>query len=238
MTSNLAIVAIHDMDSAGIWIAALLSLMIYSFLYKDNPFYKVAESLFAGVSIGYAFGTNYQQTFIPKVYLPLKVFAGKVAAGQHLTTTDWGSLNIIIPTLIGLMTIFPFIYPKLAWLSTLLFALVIGYGAGIQITANVKASILDQLTGTLLPFYGFAAVKADPILFIYSSIVLIGLLATLSYFFFSAEHKGALGISSRLGIYFVMIGFGAAFGLTVMARVSLLIGRVSVLLGDWLQVLH
>ena len=33
-----------------IWFSALLTLMIFSFLYKDNPFYKFAEPLFVGVS--------------------------------------------------------------------------------------------------------------------------------------------------------------------------------------------
>jgi len=34
-------------------IAGLLTLAILSFLYKDNPVYKMAESLLIGVSIGY-----------------------------------------------------------------------------------------------------------------------------------------------------------------------------------------
>ena len=38
-----------------IWngVAAFLVLSIYSFLYKDNPFYKFAEHLVVGVSAGY-----------------------------------------------------------------------------------------------------------------------------------------------------------------------------------------
>jgi len=45
-------------------------------------------------------------------------------------------------------------------------------------------------------------------------------------------------VTSRIGIVFVMIGFGAAFGYTVMARVSLLIGRMQFILIDWLGVIH
>ena len=37
----------------GPWIAAFLTLAIFSYLYKDNPFYKVAEHLFVGISTGY-----------------------------------------------------------------------------------------------------------------------------------------------------------------------------------------
>jgi len=234
---NLAIIGIQDWNSLGIWVAALLTLMIYSFLYKDNPFYKVAESTFAGVSIGYLFGTNYQQVFLPRVWLPLKAFVLKVSEGQALTTSDWGSLNVLIPALIGLCTLFPFLYPRWAHLTTLPFALIIGYGAGVSITANIEAVILGQMEGTLRPFYQYIVKNPDPWLLFSSFLVLVGVLATLSYFFFSAEHRGVLRVSSRLGIWFVMLGFGAAFGLTVMARVSLLIGRIEFLLHDWLSLI-
>ena len=37
----------------GAWLVVLLTLCIFSFLYKDNPFYKAAEHLYVGVSAGY-----------------------------------------------------------------------------------------------------------------------------------------------------------------------------------------
>jgi len=43
------------------------------------------------------------------------------------------------------------------------------------------------------------------------------------------EHKGVLGVTSKIGIYTLMIGFGAGFGLTVMGRVALLVQRVTFL---------
>jgi hypothetical protein len=60
-------------------------------------------------------------------------------------------------------------------------------------------------------------------------VVFIATLCSLLYFFFSREHTGVLGGAARVGIWFLMIGFGASFGYTVMARVSLLIGRVQFL---------
>jgi len=59
----------------------------------------------------------------------------------------------------------------------------------------------------------------------------------LIYFFFSKEHKGALGGVAKLGIWFLMVAFGASFGYTVMGRVSLLIGRMTFMLRDWLHVI-
>ena len=63
------------------------------------------------------------------------------------------------------------------------------------------------------------------------------MLCVVSYFYFSREHKGVLKVTSRIGIVFIMIGFGAAFGYTVMGRISLLIGRLQYLFGNWLGII-
>ncbi len=67
-------------------------------------------------------------------------------------------------------------------------------------------------------------------------VVLIGVASVLVYFFFSVEHTGVVGGVSKVGIYFLMVAFGASFGYTIMARLSLLIGRISFLLEEWLKI--
>ena len=74
-------------------------------------------------------------------------------------------------------------------------------------------------------------------MFISNLLIIVGVIATLIYFYFSKEHKGILGIGAKVGIWFMMIAFGASFGYTVMARISLLIGRVYFLLHNWLGVI-
>ncbi|MCA9729368.1 MAG: hypothetical protein KC729_16890, partial [Candidatus Eisenbacteria bacterium] len=54
----------------GTWVAALLTLCLMSFLYKDNPFFRFAEALFAGVSLGYFIGITLDQTLRPNLFLP------------------------------------------------------------------------------------------------------------------------------------------------------------------------
>jgi len=49
----------HLSHDIGVWIAAGLTLCVFSFLYKDNPFYKFAEHLFVGVSAGYYIALNF-----------------------------------------------------------------------------------------------------------------------------------------------------------------------------------
>jgi hypothetical protein len=63
-------------------------------------------------------------------------------------------------------------------------------------------------------------------------------ITTVVYFFFSREQKGGFKFVANIGIVYIMIGFGASFGYTVMARVSLLLGRLQFLLRDWLGVIQ
>ena len=56
-------------------------------------------------------------------------------------------------------------------------------------------------------------------------VILVGTVTGLLYFYFSKEHKGVFGNVTKVGIYFLMISFGASFGFAVMGRISLLIGR-------------
>ncbi len=66
-------------------------------------------------------------------------------------------------------------------------------------------------------------------------LLLVGLATSLFYFYFSAEHRGVLGVVSRVGIWFLMVSFGASYGYTVMGRLSLLIGQLTFLMQDWLH---
>jgi len=64
-----------------------------------------------------------------------------------------------------------------------------------------------------------------------SLLLVVGLLCCLVYFIFSVEQNRPLRIMARTGTWFLMIGFGASFGFTVMGRIALAIGRGEELLG-------
>ena len=38
----------------GAWVFVGLTLLIFSFLYKDNPLFKIGEHLYVGISVGYS----------------------------------------------------------------------------------------------------------------------------------------------------------------------------------------
>lgn len=191
----------------GGWVAAGLTIFLFSFLYKDNPFFKIAEHLFLGAGMGWFFQTVLFKTWIPKVYEPM--MAG-----------DW---TVLVPALLGLSLVTQF-FPKISWVSRYGFTFIMGYGSGLVIPLTISTDFLNQIGGTLTPFMvtGFAG---NGLQLLNGSIIAIGFICVLFYFFFSVEHKGVVKKASTVGIYFLMLYFGAAFGNTVMGRFSLLYGR-------------
>ena len=207
----------------GIITAVALTLAMYSFLYKDNPVFKIAENLFVGVAMGYWIIITWFNILKPDVYEQLIVpfFKDTGNAPQYI---------VIIPTILGIFMLLRF-SDKLSWLSRWSFAFVVGLGAGITIPNFIHAFILKQLTfGSLI-----AGSLPDSI---NNFLILLGVVSVLIYFFFSLEHKGVLGGVSKIGVWFLMIAFGASFGFTVMARMSLLIGRIQFLIRDWLGIIQ
>jgi len=197
----------------GEWVAAFLTLCIFSFLYRDNVLYRIAESIFAGISFGYYVGLAKLNTLDPNLFRPL--------------LGDFGAhWSLLIPFALGLLLYVRYI-PKLAWISNWSLAVYIGYYIGVNLLQKLHGDILPQARARLIPLTGgWGAVLGGIIVF-------VGVVTVLIYFFFSSPHRGPLKPAARLGIYFLMISFGASFGYTVMGRVSLLIGRLTFLVHDW-----
>ncbi|MEO0071977.1 MAG: hypothetical protein ABIK10_00860 [candidate division WOR-3 bacterium] len=200
-----------------IWVSAILTLGIFSFLYKENPFYRVCEHLFVGIANGYSITFVWHRVLLPTLINP-------VAKGERL----W----LVLVAIVGALYFTRFI-PKISWLVRIPIAIVMGYGAGASIPRAIEASIIEQLKATVITRSTFESIYTG----LWAIVIFVGVIATISYFFFSRERKGVLRPLSYLGIIFIMLGFGASFGYTVMARISLLIGRLTFLLRDWLGII-
>lgn len=196
-----------------IWIVAFFTLSLFSFLYKDNSFYKLAEHVFAGLSAGYYIGLVWHAVILQTMIDPM---------------FQDGKWWLFIPGLLGVM-MFSRFFKGYHWVSRFALAFVMGNTAGIFLLSELHGKVMPQVQATMLsvdPSQGFGSL-------LLALIVIVGVISTLIYFYFSKEHKGVLGGVARLGIWFIMISFGAHFGYTVMARISLLIGRVQFLIFDW-----
>ena len=83
------------MEVLGIWVAAFFTLCIYSFLYRDNPFYRFAEHLFVGLSVGYGIVFSIHQGLIPLAWEPFAEAINAVWKAGKLSrnVNSWDSSN-------------------------------------------------------------------------------------------------------------------------------------------------
>jgi|TARA_B110000495_G_C23019577_1_gene604616 hypothetical protein len=200
----------YNFDIIGVWSLVIMTLSILSYLYGDNPFYKAAEHIFVGVSAGYIFAITWWDQVWPNLFG--RLFPDYVKAGFEFDGL------YIIPLILGLFMLFRLI-PSLSWLARISIGYIVGMAAGLKIYVFVNSNILMQIKNSSINFDGSIWSILNQFL------VLIGVISGLVYFFFSKEHKGTIGKISKIGIYFLMIKFGASFGFAVMGRISLLIGR-------------
>jgi len=208
-----------DVSPIGVFIAGLLTLGIFSFLYKDNPVYKVCEAIFVGVSAAY-WAVEY---FYSALYR--KFWQGVNPPAANGTEADWLLWGGAI---LGVLMLFRLV-PKVSWLSRWPLSFIVGATAGLYMMIFFVSNAMNQIASTMQPLIQDTWPET-----LGSFTVAIGTITGLIYFFFSKEHKGAFGGAARVGIWFLMVTFGASFGYTVMSRMSLLIGRMDFFFHSWI----
>lgn len=201
---------ILNFEIIGAWLVVLMTLSIFSYLYGDNFFYKSAEHIFVGVSAGYIFAITFWDQIYPN--LLGRLFPSFIDAGYDF------DISYIIPLILGIFMILRLV-PSLSWLARISIAYIVGMAAGLKFYVFINSNILFQIKSSAIDF------SLSYFEIFNQLIILIGVICGLIYFFFSKEHKGTIGKISKLGVYFLMIKFGASFGFAVMGRISLLIGR-------------
>ena len=136
--------------------------------YKDNPFFRFTESLFAGVSLGYYIGVTLDQTLMPNLITPLR--------------TDFGqNWDLLVPGLLGILLYMRYL-PRAGWIARYALAIFVAYYIGLDFTRRIHGEVLPQLARLIVPLSKF-----DSHTILYSLIFSVGTLCVLIYFFFSKE---------------------------------------------------
>jgi hypothetical protein len=204
----------------GIWVAAILTLMVYSRLIGDNPLSRLAEHLLVGVAAGYAAVLAYYSVLWPRLIQPL---------WEH----PLDNLHLILPaTLVVLLLLRP--VARLRPLASLPLGIVLGVGCALAIAGALAGSLIPQVQATMLSLDPSQPLKTV----INNAIVIAGVIGTLLYFYFTARPNSAaargLHGAAVVGKWTMILSFGAVFATTLTARLAVLIGRMQFLLGDWL----
>lgn len=233
----------------GAWFAVFLTLGIFSYLYKDNPFYKISEHIFVGVSAGYWMSMFFWTQIQPNLFGRLWPVPEGAVSGFFMKIW-YGIYNIfgvilpsvfpdggidkghgshphwiyILPFILGVMMLLS-VSSKLSHFARAGIAYTVGMAAGLRAYAFLNSNVLGQIKGTAFSFNDIPWFSLTGVSIFNNILILVGTITGLLYFYFSKEHKGAFGKVTRVGIYFLMVSFGASFGFAVMGRISLLIGR-------------
>lgn len=226
-------------EAATIIMGGIATLAIFSFVYRENAFYRSFEHLFIGIATGWGVILTLKNFFWPMVITPL-LGLDRVQYPDGSWSEPYNTLYLLylIPALLGLLYYASYV-PRYAWMSKIVIGLSLGASAGLAFKGFFN-QMLPQLEGSFKPLVVFEEGKAKEWEFIdwfgsFSNVLFVfTLLSVMYYFFFSFRHSSkALTKLSLSGRWLMMVCFGAYFGSTVMARMALLVERLQFLLGPW-----
>lgn len=223
---------------AGLWLAASLTLMAFTYLIGDNPLYRMVEHLLVGVGAAYALIMAVHGVLLPQLIRPLAQAEGRGYA-------------LLPALLLGLLLLFRGSGRSGSW-SMLAVAFLVGATAGLGLSGALKGTLVPQaLTLAGLAVTGLGAEGGGLVSPVASEVAggvgaaavgVAGSLATLLYFHMA--EGGPWPLPPRVwravrgaGYLLLMGALGAVFAATAGSRFALLIARLDFLLGDWLHLL-
>ena len=210
------------MDTLWTIVSFLLTLLILSFIFGDNPLFRIAAYLFVGVSAGYAAVLLVYQVLWPHLIRP-------IAAGNWFTA---------VPLMLGLLLIFRLV-PSLSRVGNMSMAYLVGTAAAVAIGGAIIGTVMGQARGAINAFDLSGAQSAGGPVFQLGEavIMLVGTVGTLAYFQFTArarpnqapQRPAAVETLARIGQVFIAITLGSLFAGVLAAALTALIERLGFL---------
>jgi hypothetical protein len=210
------------MDVVWVFVSFVLTLLVFSYIFGDNPLFRVATYLFVGVTAGYVALIAFEQVLWPQLIIPL-------LKGSWLALIPLGLTGLLLLK----------VYPPLARYGSLPMAFLVGVAAAVAIGGAVFGTMIGQVQGAANDFAIPAA--SDPqgsvMRLVEGGILLLGTVTTLIYFQFGARliPGGAAGrpvvveTLAKIGQLFIAVTLGALFAGVFMAALTALIERLDFL---------
>jgi hypothetical protein len=193
-------------ELAGLLLGFVLTLFVYSYIWRDNPLYRLAVHLLVGVSAAYAAVIVTQTVFLP--------------IWEEINQPAALSIAWIVPFFLAFLLLLKLIRP-LAWLGNSAVALLVGVGAAVALIGAISGTLLPQITAA----YPDAA----------TGILVALLTVTVLLYFHFTGHLTADGqvimpvwqrYAATAGRAVIMITFAALFAGLLNTSIALLAGRV------------
>lgn len=178
-------------DTISALFTSAIMVMMWTFLYKDNPIYKVSEAILIGVSAGF-----YTITGIQSIYK------------SNIVPLMQGDVVQLVGLLLAVLMFTTFI-PNYRWLSRIPMTVLIVVALSVTAAGSIPATFIGQSVATFTSLTNINGV-----------IFALAVITVLYYFIFSIEHKGTAGGVARIGRLFLIAGLGGQYSYFVTTRIT------------------
>jgi len=216
-----------DGQTIGIWVAAILTLVILSAAFGEHRLSRLGFALLIGATVGYTAALTWQAVLWPRLLLIVHDPLG------HWTLAIWFLLGLLLLTR-GVSSA--------SWLSNLSLAYLVGVGAALAIGGAVLGTAVPQALAVVAERHqatpGAWPAVANALLV---SLGTVGVLLRFTYTGRKGKRLvarlwgGLVEAWGRIGSAFITVALGALFATAIVSLVTLLSSRLQFLLFDWLR---
>ena len=193
----------------AVWAQAICTLAVLTYLYKDNPIWRLAETVYLGLGAAYWFIYFFWNFLVPYI---------------QTNAIENGQWHYLLAVVFSLLIYFRYV-PSMAWIARYPMSFWVGYGTGYALGFG-PAVWLTQIRTSFYPLNSIENV-----------LIVVGILAVLVYFFFTvAKDNPVIAGVAEVGKWYIMIALGSAFGNTILYRWNLFLARANLLIVTWLGV--
>lgn len=185
-------------------VGCFLSMCMFSTLYgKSSPLYVLAEESYIGFATGLTIVINLMYIYNTGVV--------------GIQGGDW---VLIFGFILGIATLLR-VNPEYSYFSRLPIAITLGAQLGLSLRTRIYTGFIDQIKASMIPLIG-----GDAKTLLYNWTTFLCVIFMLSFFLYTIEIKGPIGLSAKIGEYLMYASFGAIFAQTYMGRLGLLVGTI------------
>ncbi len=210
------------MDALMTLIPVVLTLMVFSRILGDTVAFRVAQYLFVGVALGYAFVVIYHQVLRPAV-IDLLAASGQPAL-LSVRFVPFALAALLLTRVSG--------QQASSWLANLPLALVFGVGAALVIGGALIGTILPQvLDTTRQDLSSPATVLGGVTLLIGTILVLLSFARTQSL---NPAQQRRRELAVQAGRWILLVAFGFFLAGSITSYLTALNERL-IFIVDWVQ---
>lgn len=196
------------------WVAALVTIVVWSYLVGERRLFRLAQHLLAGLATGYLVLLAVREVLLPRLLEPL----ARDPAGNVL----------LIPALamVGAMA-------GARWLPRQVVALPVA----VLVGATAAFALGGAVVGTLLPQLAGSVLRPGTALTLVNGVIGLAITGLVVLGFLHGVPRSRItGAAAGSGRWLLIGAIGGWLGFLLVSRLALLVDRLGFLLGDWLGV--